>query len=180
VLKALKEALRRLMRVLSMLLEELLGKLVMLLILRRVRCLQPIGLIRLSGDVMNEQQLIDMADKLNEDFTWTKDPIWEHFKIHTTNKIEDDCDGYALAALYRIKGSKLKTILSFMKGESRLIWCKTSWGELHYALQYKGRYLDNIHGYWRDDLIHKRLSYVPTPIILLYLMVGKVFDKFFS
>ena len=117
-----------------------------------------------------------MAKDLNNDFTWSKDPIWEHFRFNTGDTVVDDCDGYALAALYRLKGSITKAILSLAIGESRLIWCNTKEGEAHYALKHKGLYLDNIYGYWRKDLIHEKISYVPTPIILWWLIVGKVYD----
>ena len=118
----------------------------------------------------------DIIDKLNRDFTWKKDPIFEHLRITKGDKVVDDCDGYALTALYRLKGSTMGLFWSLLTRESRISYCKVKGGDYHYALKYQGEYVDNVYPYWRKDLKHKHILYVWFIVIIFWLLVGKAYD----
>jgi len=118
-----------------------------------------------------------VVTKLNKDFTWEKDPIFEHFMFHKTEKVVGDCDDFALTLLYRLEGSVWKALKALLTGKASLIFCRTTNNENHYALKYEGKYADNIHPYFRDELIHKYKYKYRFPFILFWLLVGKLVKR---
>jgi hypothetical protein len=119
----------------------------------------------------------EIIKKLDQDFTWTKDPIYEHFMFHKTEKVEGDCDDFSLTALYRLEGSVWKSLKALLTGKAKLIHCDTYWGEPHFALWYEGQYVDNIYPYWRDDLKHTYNYTYWFIAILFWLFVGKIYKR---
>lgn len=108
-----------------------------------------------------------IIQQLNRDFTYVKDSIQynmrEHWHVHTSKAgvpFEDDCDGYALTALYRLsKRSKWLMAWNVLVGKANLVHCQAvqrsgALGSGHLVLEWEGQYVDNIYPYWRSDLIH--------------------------
>ena len=91
-----------------------------------------------------------------------------------------DCDDYMLTVFWYLSDKKLSTFLwnLFITHEYGVVWCKTGFGELHFAGKYKGLMFDN----WTKIALpedqffiatkHEKLMQMPMPLCVLQVIKG--------
>lgn len=128
--------------------------------------------------------IADAVSIVGNRFVYTPDKIslfdsWSVMKDHD-GKMFGDCDNFALTAIwYACDRSIWKFILYVLILHKYRFWfCMTEDGEKHVVGYAQGKYFDNFTYKALDKesffsrTKHRRLFVYPSPIILLYMIIG--------
>ena len=91
-----------------------------------------------------------------------------------------DCDDYMLTVFWYLSDKKLSTFLwnLFVTHEYGVVWCRTGFGELHFAGKYKDLWFDN----WTKIALpedqffivtkHEKIMQMPMPVCVPQVIKG--------
>ena len=91
-----------------------------------------------------------------------------------------DCDDYVLTVFWHLADKQLGKFLwnLFVTHQYGVVWCKTQFGELHFAGKYKDLWFDNwTHKAVPEELFftatkHRKIMQMPMPFCILQVVKG--------
>ena len=108
-----------------------------------------------------EKELASVESK----FVYTSDSTgdsWVIMKEDESGELEGDCEDFALTVVSRIaKGSRFWFWWYLITCQAVIFFCRTSWGEGHAQLWFRGKWVDNINPTWSSK--HRHTLYFPYP-----------------
>lgn len=133
---------------------------------------------------MNKHTAIDMVIK---NFRYVNDPDnwYDNWRVQDADKVfKGDCDDFSLALLWELSDKSWFKFWFYLITMQAVIWhCKTTDGQGHAVLWFRGYWADNIwstpdRGWYKTkSMPHKRRFPYPFASVALKMLITKLLTK---